>query len=86
MQEYAAGQEGVDGIVYGTGYPYFFNDAGEGFDTWTPKLLRAAYNYQYATKDPGGFAHNGLYILQLLYDSLNDLGATTPSMARPETG
>jgi len=36
--------------------------------------LQAAYNYQYSTKDPGAFAHNGLYIIQVLYDTLADLG------------
>ena len=25
---------------------------------WTPKLLRAAFNYQYTQKDPGAFVHN----------------------------
>jgi hypothetical protein len=84
MNDYAAGTEGVDGLVYNpTAYPYFFNAADESYSTWTPRLLRAAYNYQYATKDPGGFAHNGAYILQTLYDSLNDLGADTSGMTRP---
>ena len=75
-------------IVYDShNYPYFFNDTnGNGqadadeaksdnrYNTWTPKLLRAAYNYQYVTKDPGGYAHNGKYIAQLLYDGLESLG------------
>ena len=51
--------------------------------TWTPRLLKAAYNYQYATKDPGAFAHNGKYVLQILYDSLVDLGANVSGMTRP---
>jgi hypothetical protein len=73
MQEYAAATEGVDGIVYDShSYPYFFIDTNEDgipdpdeanygnqFATWTPRLLRAAYNYQYVQKDPGAFAHNG---------------------------
>jgi hypothetical protein len=33
-----------------------------------------AKNYQWVAKDPGAFAHNGKYILQVLYDSLQDLG------------
>jgi hypothetical protein len=83
MQAYAAGIEGVDGIVYDShAYPYFFDDAEERYATWTPALLRAAYNYQYATKDPGGFAHNGQYVIQTLYDSLNALGAAE-GMTRP---
>src|SRR5262249_36535057 len=37
------------------------------------RLLRAAYNYQMASKDPGAFAHNAKYIIELLYDSIQDL-------------
>jgi hypothetical protein len=86
MDEYASGIEGVDNIVYDShAYPYFFNDAEERYGTWTPALLRAAYNYQYASKDPGGFAHNGAYVLQTLYDSLNAIGADTSGMTRPST-
>ena len=65
-------------------YPYFFADAnGNGkvdkdekaYTEWTPRLLRAAYNYQFAQKDPGLFAHNPDYAAQFLYDSLEDLAA-----------
>ncbi|MFZ0546111.1 MAG: hypothetical protein WAM60_11765 [Candidatus Promineifilaceae bacterium] len=93
MQDYTSNNEGTDPIIYNPGrYPYFFadtNNNGEldgdegGYSTWTPKLLRAAYNYQYVAKDPGGFAHNGLYLIQVVYDSLNDLGADTSGMTRP---
>lgn len=67
-------------------YPYWFIDTnGDGtcsateatyanrFDAWTPRLLKAAYNYQVAAKDPGGFAHNAKYIIQLLHDSTRHL-------------
>ena len=84
MDAYAAANEGVDQIVYnGQAYPYFFNDAEERYATWTPNLLRAAYNYQYASKDPGGFAHNGMYILQTLYDSIEAMGGDMSGMTRP---
>jgi hypothetical protein len=84
MQDYAASTDGVSAIVYDAhSYPYFFDDAGESFDTWTPRLLRAAYNYQYVQKDPGAFAHNGKYIIQVLYDNLEDLGADVSGMTRP---
>lgn len=57
------------------------------FIDWTPRLLMAVYNYQYVMKDPGGFAHNGQYIVQLLYDSLNSLRSRVSvdmaGMARP---
>lgn len=67
--------------------PYFFTDLNANgtadpdetilanqYATWTPRLLRAVYNYQYSIKDPGAFAHNGKYVLQVLYDSLENLG------------
>jgi hypothetical protein len=69
-------------------FPYFFVDSnGNGvadkdetkfpnrYRSWTPRLLKAAYNYQFITKDPGAYAHNPTYAIQLLYDSLSDLGA-----------
>ncbi|WP_322508322.1 cytochrome c3 family protein [Anaerolinea sp.] len=92
IQAYAKDVAGV-GIVYNPlAYPYFFADAdGDGkadtsdkgpvaYASWTPRLLKAAYNYQYATKDPGGFAHNARYVLQALYDSITDLKAKVPSI------
>jgi hypothetical protein len=89
MQAYGAANEGVDVIHYDShSYPYFFVDVdgepGDSFSTWTPNLLRAAYNYQYAQKDPGAFAHNGLYILQVLYDSIAALGGDVSAMTRPD--
>jgi len=83
MNDYAAGIEGVSPVEYdGHSYPYFFDDAGERYATWTPNLLRAAYNYQYWQKDPGAFAHNPAYIVQLLYDSLAAMGADVSGMTR----
>ncbi|MCP5098334.1 MAG: hypothetical protein GY943_22525 [Chloroflexi bacterium] len=97
MQEYAAGNSGAAAIIYDShGYPYFFLDSNENgasdpgeaiypnkYNTWTPRLLRAAYNYQYASKDPGVYTHNGQYMIQALYDSLNDMGADVSGMTRP---
>ena len=67
-------------------YPYWFIDgdgdgtcstaeavAANAFASWTPRLLRATYNYQLASKDPGAFAHNAKYIIELLYDSVTDV-------------
>ncbi len=69
-------------------YPYWFADtnadgtcgadealATNGYKAWTPRLLRAAFNYQLATKDPGAFAHNAKYIMELLYDSITDVNS-----------
>jgi hypothetical protein len=81
-------------IVYDShAYPYFFVDANsngrkdatetDGYNAFTPRSLRAAYNYQYVQKDPGAFAHNAPYVIQVLYDTLNDLGADVSGMTRP---
>jgi hypothetical protein len=83
LQDYTANTVGTPIVYNPASYPYFFTEAGERYVTWTPRLLRAAYNYQYAQKDPGGFAHNGKYILQTLYDSLEDLDAVGAGMIRP---
>jgi hypothetical protein len=86
------------GIVYNTAaYPYWFLDAdndGEAdtnenggsvaFTSFSPRLLKAAYNLQYVNKDPGAFAHNGLYTIQVLYDTIEDLNADlVEDMVRP---
>ncbi|MCG6114191.1 MAG: cytochrome c3 family protein [Mesorhizobium sp.] len=87
IQSYAEDVAGTP-IAYAGRHPYFFIDAdGDGeiamedatmpnrYANWTPRLLKAAYNYQVATKDPGGFVHNPAYMLQLLHDSLESLSA-----------
>ncbi|UCH97025.1 MAG: hypothetical protein JSV88_09290 [Candidatus Aminicenantes bacterium] len=69
-------------------YPYFFNDSnangvidepeanyGNRYTSFTPRLLRACYNFQVVKKDPGGFAHGGKYLIELMYDSLEDLNS-----------
>jgi len=68
-------------------YPYYFIDTnGNGvadkeeikfpnrYNAWTPRLLKAAYNYQFVTKEPGAYAHNPPYAAQILHDSISDLG------------
>jgi hypothetical protein len=96
LQAYAADTVGT-AIAYDEhAHPYFYNDtngngvadpdevnSGNRYATWTPRLLRAAYNYQYATKDPGAFAHNGQYIVQILYDSIEDVGGDVSGLVRP---
>jgi len=87
IRAYAAEVAGTS-IVYAGSFPYFFADAdGDGqiapedavmanrYRSWTPRLLKAAYNYQVAAKDHGGYVHNPAYLLQLLHDSLESLSA-----------
>jgi hypothetical protein len=83
LQAYAADTVGTPIEYNPDQYPYFFNDAGEAYASWTPRLLKGAYNYQYAQKDPGAFAHNGVYVIQFLYDSIEDLGGDVSGMTRP---
>ena len=95
IQAYAAEVVGTPILYDAHSYPYWFadldgngrvNDDEGGFSTWTPNLLRAAYNYQDSQKDPGGFAHNSSYVLQILYDSIQavdgDLTGTTRAEVR----
>jgi hypothetical protein len=97
IQTYSREVIGVPVVYSSASHPYFFVDAnadgvadpaevnfGNRYVTWTPRLLRAAYNYQYAKKDSGGYVHNSQYIVQLLHDSLEDMGVDTSDMHRPE--
>lgn len=82
---YAAEVVQVPMIYDGASYPYFFTDAnGDGaidtadgrnvaYQSWTPRMLRAAYNWKLVTADPGAYVHNPYYALQLLYDAVEDL-------------
>lgn len=81
IQLYAALTDDTDRIIYEED---FLNQSGEKYTTWTPNLLQAAYNYHYAAKDPGSYSHNPDYILQLLFDSIDELGGSTRGMTRPE--
>jgi hypothetical protein len=92
MQTYATETAGTPIVYSASAYPYFFADAngngeideGEGtYATFTPNLLVAAYNYQYFQKDPGAFAHNGKYVMQVLYDTIESLGGDVSAMTRP---
>ena len=96
MQDYAATQLNKPIVYDPANYPYYYNDLnGNGqvdaeelnaqnrYATWSPRLLRAAYNYQYVTKDPGAYAHNATYIMQVLYDSIQDVGGSVQDMIRP---
>lgn len=97
IQEYTV-KQGLPGIVYSaTNYPYFFVDTNSDaqpspdetiypnqYKSWTPRLLRAVYNFLWYEKDPGAFAHNGKFMLQILYDALQDIGGSTSGMVRPK--
>jgi hypothetical protein len=79
----------------GTAYPYWFKDTNKNgavdpdettamkFDS---KSLRAAFNYQYYQKEPGAWAHNNKYIVQVLYDSIQDLSDAVPDLGVDTSG
>jgi hypothetical protein len=91
-------------IAYdGDTYPYFFNDLNDNgvvdsdeanvpnaYTSFTARSLKAAYNLQFAVKDPNNYAHNGKYVIELLYDSIQDLktglgqGAQGAAVTRPD--
>jgi hypothetical protein len=85
MKDYAGETIGTPMLYDGDRYPYFFADAnGDGladeadgrpvaYNAWTPRLLKAAFNWKAVSADPGAFAHNAPYALELLYDSIEDL-------------
>jgi hypothetical protein len=50
--------------------------AANKYPAYTPRLLQAVYNFTFSQHDPGGAYHNGRYVLQVLYDSLESLAAS----------
>lgn len=85
---YAADVVGTPMVYDGHRYPYFFVDANQdaapdtdadgkviAYNTWTPRLLKAVYNWKVVTADPGIHAHNPYYALELLYDSVENLAS-----------
>ena len=88
IQAYAREVAGTPIVYSSASYPYFFIDTngngeldpdeanfGNRYVTWTPRLLKATYNYHYVAKDPGAYSHNPMYIIQVLQDSVGDLGS-----------
>ena len=90
LQTYAKTKANAPIAYSAASYPYFFGDTNgngkvdadekDAYKAWTPRLLEAAYNYQYVVKDPGAFVHNGKYILQVMYDSIKDVGGDVSKM------
>lgn len=66
----------ANGIFYGSGYPYFYSDAGltTRYTGWAnPDILGAAFNLNLLKNEPGAFAHNRYYAKRLIFDSLDFL-------------
>jgi hypothetical protein len=83
IQAYATTVAGTPIAYNADAYPYFAKAAGGSYTSWTPRLLRAAYNYNYYVKEPGNYAHNPKYMIEIIYDSIADLaaaGVTVPQL------
>jgi len=96
IQKYATDVAKSPLVYDANSYPYFFIDtnangvadpdelsSSNSYASWTPNLLRAAYNYQWVQKDPGAFVHNGKYILEILYDSIQAVRGDVTKLTRP---
>ena len=100
IQAYASEVAGQS-ILYADQFPYWFIDtngngeADEGevafpnqYASWTPRLVKATYNYHLVFEDPGGFMHNAPYLIQLMVDTVDDLSnavsVDTDNLTRPE--
>lgn len=99
IQQYAS--EVLDApILYADQFPYWFNDsngngeADEGevafpnrYGSWSPRLVKAAYNYHLVIEDPGGYMHNARYLIQLMVDGIDNLSEVvdveTAGLIRP---
>jgi hypothetical protein len=86
IQAYAMDTAGAEIKYSPDTYPYFMGSDDKNYPNWTPRLLRAAYNYQVSLKDPGAFAHGPKYIIELLHDSIADLGGDVSTLARDDAG
>ena len=85
IQSYAQETVGAP-ILYAKQFPYWFNDTngngtadegevnfGNQYASWTPRLVKATYNYHLVLEDPGGFMHNARYLIQLMIDTMENL-------------
>lgn len=100
IQTYAADVSG-ESILYASQFPYWFIDTngngeadegevnfGNQYASWTPRLVKATYNYHLVVEDPGGFMHNARYLIQLMYDTTENLSEVATvdisNLNRPE--
>jgi len=70
------------------GYPYFFTDTTytTGVQNWCESQLAAAFNLHFINTEPGVYAHNFRYAVQLLRDSYEDLTGAPLNGVRPSSG
>jgi hypothetical protein len=91
IQKYALNVAGTAIVYNEAAHPYWFvDDNGDGiadpsettgYTAFTARLLQATYNYQVSTKDPCSYVHNAKYMIELLYDSIEDLNIALQPLA-----
>ena len=89
MIRLCAAVPGAMGVCYKSGYPYWTKNNAPIAETCgaedtgaikvNPKLARAIFNWMYVNGDPGAWAHNPVYVGQVLYDAIVDLGGVVPN-------
>jgi len=83
LQDYSL-KFGYDPVVYDPDrYPYFINGSTGGSYRFDDNQLKASFNYQMWAKDYGAWAHNTFYIMELLYDSIEDLQLAAEANGTP---
>ncbi len=100
MSKYSLAATGTGFGLKLESYPYTFIDTNQDgmidesegifpnqYSTFTPRMLKALFNYMFVAKEPAAYVHNADYVLQLMYDSIEDLsalsGVTTDGLIRP---
>jgi hypothetical protein len=82
IQDYAAAK-GQPISYDGNSYPYWYAATGGSYKGWDAELMKSTFNYQMYQKEPGNWAHNFRYMMQLLYDSIEDMGGDVTGLTRP---
>jgi len=67
------------GIVFSAAYPYWYTSGGAPYKNWAAlygkgkakDVMGAAFNVNLLAHDPGGYAHNRIYVKRLLWDSID---------------
>lgn len=84
---FASPQWVVDTNGNGTADPDEISRDNE-YPSWTPRLVKATYNYHLVVESAGAFVHNPRYAIQLIYDTLEDLSSVVTvdmsGLIRPE--
>ena len=63
-------------------------NSDNAYPDWTPRLVKATYNYHLVVESAGAFIHNPRYAIQIIYDTIEDLSTVVnidmSNLIRPE--